>query len=196
MDAVTKGVGAAVPVIEERLGLPAPLSEDGFRYLVFDKFRKAGVDVARIAPEYPHPSESYKSKRAKIDAVIRDANGAPETAIEFKCIREPGALTADAGQLLGDFARLRDFPNVHRFVVYLTDGEMFRYFNNNNRLNWVFSQSEHEISDGNIPSGTKTKTLRKHAGDWRSPVRAQVTGLWDVGNCHRLIVWRIWRVSS
>ncbi len=82
MGAVTQVFGAAVPVIEERLGLlPEFFSEDGFRYLVFDEFRKAGVDVERIAPEYPHPSEPYKSKRAKIDAVILDANGAPETAI-------------------------------------------------------------------------------------------------------------------
>ncbi len=203
MDVVTKGVGAAVPTIERRLELlPQFFREDNFRYLVFDEIRKDGVDVARIAPEYPHPSEPYKSKRAKIDAVILDANRAPETAIEFKYHRKNPNPNSDtphgknAGELLGDFARLRDFPNVHRFVVYLTDGEMFRYFNNNNRLNWIFSQSEHEISDGNIPSGRKTKTLRKHAGDWRSPVRAQVMGRWDVGNCHKLVVWRIWRVSS
>ena len=195
MDAVTKGVGAAVPIIERRLELlPQFFREDNFRYLVFDEFRKAGVDVARIKPEYPHPvKDSYG--RAKIDAVILDEEKvAPETAIEFKCIRESGAITTDAGELLADFARLRDFPNVHRFVALLTDGKLWRYLSNpNNGLNWLFSQSEQEISDGNIPN---TPSLRDSAGDWSSPVRAQVTGMWDVGNDHKLIVWRAWRVET
>ena len=62
MDVVTKGVGTAIPIIEERLGLPAPLSEDGFRYLVFDEFRKAGVDIMRVALEYPHQGIQAETK--------------------------------------------------------------------------------------------------------------------------------------
>ena len=198
MDAVTKGVGAAVPTIERRLELlPEFFSEDNFRYLVFNEIHKDGVDVARVAPEYPHPAEPYKSKRAKIDAVIRDAEGAPETAIEFKCIRKPGALSADAGGLLADFAKLRDFPNVHRFVALLADGKFFQYLNKpSNGLSMLFSPSEQEFSKGKIPCGKGTINLRKHAGDWRSPDRAQVTGRWDVGSGHKLVVWRVWRVSS
>ena len=161
MDVVTKGVGAAVPIIKERLGLPAPLSEDGFRYLVFDEFRKAGVDVARIAPEYPLYVHA-KGVRRRIDAVILNEKGEPETAIEFKCIRKPGAISADAGDLLGDFARLRDFdfPNGDRFVALLTDGKLWRYLNNpNKKINWLLCESEQEISDGKILRGPGFKSL-------------------------------------
>lgn len=191
MDVVTKGISAAVSLIERRLELPAPLSEDNFRYLAFHGLFKAGVDVTRVALEYPHPADS----RAKVDTVILDAKGAPETAIEFKY---HGSIPSNknrprpqsAGALIADFSRLRDFPNVRRFVAYLTDGEMFRYFNNpKNGLNWILAPSEQEISEGNLPN---TKTLREHARNWDSPVRTQVTGSWDVGN-HKLIVWRVWR---
>ena len=195
MDAVTKGVGAAVPIIEERLGLPTPLSEDGFRYLVFDEFRKAGVDVARIAPEYPLDVHA-KGVRPKIDTVILDdAKAAPETAIEFKYIRKHGIPSADAGGLLADFAKLRDFPNVHRFVALLADGKFFQYLNKpSNGLSMLFATSEQEFSEGNIP---KPKALRDKVGSTlSSPVRVQVTGRWDVGSDHKLVVWRAWRVSS
>ena len=198
MDVVTKGVGAAVPLIEERLGLPAPLSEDGFRYLVFDEFRKAGVGVVRVAPEYPHPAEPYKSKRAKIDTVILDATGKPEAAIEFKYHRGNAGggnlpRTMFAGEVIAEFAKLRDFcpdaRHIRRFVMYLTDGEMFRYFNNpNNGLNRLLSPFEQEISDRSLP---RTKTLRRHAGDWGVPARTRVKCVWDVGSNHWLVVWRV-----
>ena len=191
MDVVTKGISAAVSLIERRLEIPAPLSEDNFRYLAFHGLFKAGVDVARVALEYPHPAYS----RAKVDTVILDAKGVPETAIEFKYHRSIPSnrnrpLTMSAGALIADFSKLRDFQNIRRFVAYLTDGEMFRYFNNpKNGLNWILAKSEQEISEGNLPN---TKTLRESAGNWDSPVRTQITGSWDVGK-HKLIVWRVWR---
>ena len=197
MDVVTKGVGAAVPLIERRLGLRASFGVDDFRQMVIRGLHKAGVDAARVKLEYPHPTNSRKGQRT--DAVILDATGKPETAIEFKYHRgipSGGNLprTEFAGQLIADFARLRDFPNVHRFVVYLTDGEMFRYFNRpQNELSWLFSPSEQEISDSNLPS---TPTFRDHAGDWRSPVRMKVARCWDVGNDHKLVVWQVWRVKA
>lgn len=196
MDVVTKGVGAAVPVIERRLELPAPLSEDNFRYLAFHGLFKAGVDVARVALEYPHPEISRE--REKVDTVLLDAKGAPEAAIEFKYHRSNISgdnlpRTRLAGKLIADFARLRDFPNVHRFVVYLTDGEMFGYFRNNNRLSRLFSRSEQEISADKLPNA---KIFRENADDWSFPVRARVTGMWDVGSDHTLIVWRAWRVET
>ena len=163
MDVVTEGVGAAVPLIERRLERRALSSEDKFRRLVIRGLHEVGVDAARVKLEYSHPANSYK----KTDAVILDAKGAPETAIEFKYHRRnPGGTnlnsTGLAGQLIADFARLRDFPDVHRFVVYLTVDEMFQYFNSpKNGLNWLFSRYEQEISDGNIP---RTPTLRERAG--------------------------------
>ena len=191
MDAVTKGVGAAVPIIERRLELlPQFFSEDNFRYLVFNELHKAEVDVVRVSLEHPHPADL----RAKIDTVILDAKGEPETAIEFKyhrnnTISDNLPRTMHAGKLIADFARLRDFPNVHRFIAYLTDDEMFQYFNNpKNGLNWLFSRSEQEISDAKLPSA---KIFRENADDWSFPVRAQVAGRWDVGNDHKLVVWRV-----
>ena len=196
MDVVTKGVGAAIPLIERRLERRAPFGVDDFRQMVIRGLHKAGVDAARVKLEYPHPTNSRKGQRT--DAVILDATGKPETAIEFKYHRgipSGGNLprTEFAGDLIADFARLRDFPNVDRFIAYLTDGEMFRYFNNpSNGLNRLFSASEQEISDGNLPSA---KTFRDRADDWRFPVRTQVAGRWDVGSDHKLVVWQVWRVE-
>lgn len=169
MDAVTQVFGVVVPTIERRLELlPEFFSEDNFRYLVVNEFRKDGVDVARIAPEYPLDVHA-KGVRRKIDTVILDANGKPKTAIEFKCIRNPGAISEDAGDLLGDFARLRDFDFPYgegdRFVAPLTDGELWGYLNNpNKKINWILCESEQEISDGKIPRGPGFKALRKYAG--------------------------------
>ena len=193
MDVVTEGVGAAVPLIERRLKRRASFSEDDFRHLVIRGLHKVGVVTRRVKLEYPHPG----ILRAMVDTVILDAKGAPETAIEFKYHRgipSGGNLprTQLAGQLIADFARLRDFPNVHRFVVYLTDGEMYGYFRNNNRLSRLFSQSEQEISDSNIPS---KPTFRERAGKWQSPVRAQMAECWDVGSGHKLVVWRVWQMG-
>ena len=185
MVVVTKGVGAAVPLLERRLERRVLFSEDNFRRLVIRGLREVGVDAARVKFEYPHPANSRKGQRT--DAVILDANGKPETAIEFKYHRNEPNTTMSAGELIADFAKLRDFRNVQRFVVYLTDREMFRYLNDNG-LDWLFSPSEQEISDSNIP---RTKTVRCYADDWRSPVRAQVAGRWDVGSGHKLIVWRV-----
>lgn len=189
MDAVTQGVGAAIPLIERRLESPAPLSEDGFRYLVFNEFLKAGVDIMRLAPEYPRDAHA-KGVGAKIDIVILDEKGAPETAIQFKHYRNSAAYAADAGRLLADFAKLRDFPNVQRFAAVLADGEMFRYLSNPERgLDRLFSLSEQEFSEGNIP---KTKALRdKVGGALSSPVRTQATGMWKVGYDYMLFVWRV-----
>lgn len=191
MDVVTKGIYAAIPLIERRLGLSGPFSEHNLRHLAFRGLLIASGDSVRM-PVDTHIANS----REKIDAVLRDAKGEMKAAIEFECHRSytsghNRARTKYAGYLLANFARLRDFPYVHdhRFVVYLTDGEMLRYFNNpDNGLDWLFSASEQEISDNNLPN---TPTLRKYAGDWNSPVRTQVTGDWEVGNDHKLVVWRV-----
>ena len=194
MDVVTEGMGAAVPLIERRLGQRAAFSEDDFRHLVIRGLHKVGVGARRVELEYPHPA----ILRAMVDTVILDAKGAPETAIEFKYHRgipSGGNLprTQFAGQLIADFARLRDFPNVHRFVVYLTDGEMFGYFSNNSRLNRLFSRYEQEFSADNLPSA---KVFLENADDWSAPVRTRLAASWDVGNDHTLFVWQVWRVMA
>ena len=94
-----------------------------------------------------------------------------------------------AGELLTDFARLRDFPNVQRYVIYLTDGEMFQYLGNpRNGLYWLLYTKEQEISDANLPN---TATLRRTAGDWSRPALSRMLLNRDVGIDHWLIVWQV-----
>ena len=196
MDVVTEGVGAAIPLLERRLELRTLSNERKFRCLVIQGLHKVGVDAALVELEYSHPTNSRKGQ--KTDAVILDANGVPKTAIEFKYHRKsPNSDTShstDAGKLLADFVKLRDFPNVQRFVVYLTDGEMFRYLTDPKRgLDWLFCPSKQEFSEDNIPT---TKTLRDEVGcALSSPVRTQVAGRWDVGSDHKLVVWQVWRMG-
>lgn len=205
MDAVTQGIGGAIPLLERRLGLAAPFGEDDFRHLAISEIVGAGVDVMWVAQGYPRQEERAtleysqpRDLREKIDAVILDATGKPETAIEFKYHRgnRSGSnlpRTMFAGELIAEFAKLRDFfpkdQQVRRFAMYLTDGEMFRYFNNpNNGLSQLLTPMEQEISDRSLP---RTKTLRRHAGDWRAPVRARVKCVWDLGSNHWLVVWQV-----
>ena len=191
MNALNSAVDTAIPLIERRLEMQAPFSEDNFRYLVFHGLFKSGIDVARMAIEYPRPGNS----REKIDTVILDENGTPQVAIEFKYHRKiPSRAnqprTMKAGELLADFARLRDFPNVQRLMVYLTDDEMLKYFQNpNSGVHWLLNpNNEHEISDANLPN---TATLRRTAGDWTRPALSQTLLNRPVVSDHRLIVWQV-----
>ena len=187
MNALNAAVDTAIPLIERRLEMQAPFSEDNFRYLVFHGLFKSGIDVTRMAIEYPRPGNS----REKIDTLILDENGTPQVAIEFKYHRKiPSRAnqprTMKAGELLADFARLRDFPNVQRLVVYLTDGEMLRYIRN--RIHWLIDLQEQEISNTTIPS---IDTLQAKAGNWSSPALSQMLLNRSVASDHRLIVWQV-----
>ena len=187
MNALNAAVDTAIPLIERRLEMQAPFSEDNFRYLVFHGLFKSGIDVARMVLEYPRPGNS----REKIDTVILDENGTPQIAIEFKYHRKiPSShnqpRTMKAGELLADFARLRDFPNVQRLVVYLTDGEMLRYIRN--RIHWLIDLQEQEISNTKIPN---IDTLQAKAGNWSRPALSQMLLNRPVASDHRLIVWQV-----
>lgn len=194
MNALNVAVDTAIPLIKRRLEMQAqvPFSEDNFRYLVFHGLFKSGIDVTRIVLEYPRPGNS----REKIDTVILDENGTPQVAIEFKYHRRspnPKSATThseNAGKLLKDFARLRDFPNVQRLVMYLTDDEMLNYFKKPGRgLQWILEpKNEQEISDAKIPDIDK---LRAKAGDWTRPALSQMLLNRPVASDHRLIVWQV-----
>lgn len=191
MNALNAAVDTAIPLIERRLEMQVPFSEDNFRYLVFHGLFKSGIDVARMALEYPRPGNS----REKIDTVILDENGTPQVAIEFKYHRKiPSRAnqprTMKAGELLADFARLRDFPNVQRLVMYLTDDEMLNYFKKPGRgLQWILEpKNEQEISGAKIPN---IDTLQAKAGDWSRPALSQTLLDRVVGSDHRLIVWQV-----
>ena len=191
MNALNAAVDTAIPLIERRLEMQAPFSEDALRRLVLDELAKSGIPAMRLEMEYPHPN----IPGARVDAVILDGNRTPQAAIEFKYHRKiPSShnqpRTMNAGELLADFARLRDFPNVQRLVVYLTDDEMLKYFQNpNSGVHWLLNPNkEHEISDANLPN---TATLRRTAGDWTRPALSQMLLNRPVASDHRLIVWQV-----
>lgn len=194
MDVVSTGIFAAIPLIEQRLKIQAYFSEDNFRYLVFHGLFKSGIDITKVALEYPHPQDQGKNQGKKIDTVLLDENGKPKTAIEFKYHRRnnssAGDSTGSAGELLADFAKLRDFSAVQCFVVYLTAEKMLRYFQNpENGLSWILDPwNEQEISKSKVHS---TDTSRDEAGDWSRPALSQMLLNRPVASDHQLIVWQV-----
>ena len=190
MNALNAAVDTAIPLIERRLKMQASFNEDTLRRLVLDRLVNSGIPAMRLKTEYPHP----KIQGKRVDTVILDGDRTPQVAIEFKYHRKiPSShnqpRTMKAGELLTDFARLRDFPNVQRYMIYLTDVEMLRYLGNpRNGLYWLLYTKEQEISDANLPN---TATLRRTAGDWTRPALSQTLLNRDVGIDHRLIVWQV-----
>ncbi len=192
MNTLNSAINMAVPLIEQSLEMSMPLNEDLFRRMVLDELVKLENPATRSETEYPHPN----IPGARVDAAILDGNGTPQTAIEFKYHRRnpnPKSATThseNAGELLNDFARLRDFPNVQRFVMYLTDDEMLNYFKKPGRgLQWILEpKNEQEISGSKIPD---IKTLRAKAGDWSRPALSQMLLNLPVASDHRLIVWQV-----
>ena len=192
MNTLNSAINAIIPHIEQYLGMPMPLNETLFRRMVLDELVKLGSPAMRSETEYPHPN----IPGARVDAAILDGNRMPLAAIEFKYHRRspnPNSATThseNAGELLKDFARLRDFPNVQRLVVYLTDDEMLNYFKKPGRgLQWILEpKNEQEISGAKIPD---IKTLRAKAGDWTRPALSQMLLNRPVASDHRLIVWQV-----
>ena len=190
MNALNAAIDTAIPLIERRLEMQAPFSEDALRRVVLDGLVNSGIPAMQLKTEYPHPN----IPGARVDAAILDGNRTPQAAIEFKYHRRiPSShnqpRTMKAGELLTDFARLRDFPNVQRYMIYLTDGEMLRYLGNLcNGLYWLLYTKEQEISDANLPN---TATLRRTAGDWSRPALSQMLLNRTVISGHRLIVWQV-----
>lgn len=191
MNRIIEGVRLATPVIKQRLRTPIPFNEDTFRYFIFDGLIRSGMDILQLVLEYPSSEDS----REKIDTVVLNDKGVPEIAIEFKYHRRNPSRknlprTMSAGELLADFAKLREFSRVRRIVVYLTDGEMLQYFDNSqNGLSMLLDPNEDsEISNSTLPT---TKTLREYAGDWARPVRLSMIARCDLGNDHTLMAWQV-----
>lgn len=53
MNALNAAVDAAIPLIERRLEMQAPFSEDALRRLVLDELDKSGIPAMRLETEYP-----------------------------------------------------------------------------------------------------------------------------------------------
>lgn len=191
MNALNAAVDTAIPLIERRLKMQASFNEDTLRRLVLDRLVNSGIPAMRLKTEYPHP----KIQGKRVDTVILDGDRTPQVAIEFKYHRKIPSRTnqprtMNAAELLADFAKSRDFPDVERFVVYLTDGEMLQYLQKpRNGLAWLlYTSREQEISISNIPD---CKTYRRYAGDWSRPALSQMLLNRPVTSDHRLIVWQV-----
>lgn len=207
-DAVVKAAEVASTLISHdlkqvtrarELGREILYCEDMLRYRVFSALPECGIDPDRLTLEHPHPNLPGNKK---VDTVIlrgddlARGNIVPETAIEFKYHHKHAKSSVvpamNAGQLLKDFARLRDFAGVNRYVVYLTDDRMIRYFQNPSKdLTWLLDTLDGRVvSSACIPD---KKTLRRYAGDWSRSARLRMMRKpWDVGNKHKLIVWQVW----
>lgn len=202
-DALVKAADAARDCIKRGLEQGALVDEGALRFIMLCNLAKGGIAKSRLKAEYSHP----KIDKAKVDLVILgdkpDDEPAPEIVVEFKYHHKPdghsSAVTEQAGQLLADFARLRRFPNIQRYVVYLTDGEMPGYYQ---RKGWPMllpPQEERIISKADFCGKAKTlrnkaNVLHNNAGacDWWHPIRLRMRAHWNVGSGHTLIVWQVW----
>lgn len=111
-------------------------TEDSIRYTFFHSLVElGGISPSQMILEQPHP----KIPRAEIDAFVPDE----KLVFEFKYDRTiPSGKNLPrpmkAGKTFADLFRLSTFvtgENLRRFFVYVTDGEMFSYYQNkNNRL--------------------------------------------------------------
>lgn len=107
-------------------GFAELLTEDSVRFCAARTLVEAGVDVAELRVEAPHPV----LKGSRIDLLI--GRGQPAALIEFKYPREPNpanaAWTMTLGEVLKDFYRLATYPGpVGRVFVYVESDHLRRY---------------------------------------------------------------------
>jgi hypothetical protein len=114
-------------LLQERLENDHQMTEDTLRYTMFLAIVQAGkIHHTRIALEVKR-----ENGRNKIDCVVMSANNRAEiAAFEFKYHRKVNnkARTSNAGKLFNDIFRLSDLSCHRRYVVYLSDDVMVKYF--------------------------------------------------------------------
>ena len=185
--------------LNRALTAPTPKSEDLVRYVFFQSLVASGVEVHRFAFEYPHPV----IERAMVDTVLIDEQGDPCVALEVKYHRAnssgaPLASPQSAGMLVHDMARLAVFTpaNAERVLLYVTDREMARYFNNpNNGLRWVTGLEPGEtetLNDGDFDQ--RSDTFRKAVGPWPGPVSVRALHASDLMAGHMARLYKIERL--
>jgi hypothetical protein len=130
-------------LLEERFAKGIYTTEDSIRYLFFSSLlTHGGLTPNEIILEYPHPSFAGKA----VDTYVLPADGREGLVAEFKYDRRiPSAKrkprSQQAGKVFADIGRLArfDIPDetIRRYLIYVTDGEMQRYFRNtHNGLEW------------------------------------------------------------
>lgn len=151
-------------------------NEDSVRYLFFhclNKYMK--IEPNEIVLEYPYEN----IKGAKLDTFIPPKKGRGGYAFEFKFDRKNvnsrnSPRSMQAGKVFADIFRLNMFnvKNIRKYLIYVTDSEMKKYFNNKNNGLYDFYNLEvgnkFEINMEYISD--KSNTFIKNAGNYAAPV--------------------------
>lgn len=124
--------------LAKRIESKQHLTEDSVRYSFFcAAIETTDIRQHEIILELPHPDkENFKDK--EIDTHVLASGSRPEVYIEFKFHRKSKKSNSSsprplkAGSLFKDFSRLSSIKTPRRrcFVIYLTDDEMSKYFEN------------------------------------------------------------------
>jgi hypothetical protein len=124
--------------LAERIKSTQHLTEDSVRYSFFcAAIETTDIKQHEIILELPHPDKgNFKGK--EIDTHVLASDSRPEVYIEFKFHRRSKKSNSSsprplkAGSLFKDFSRLSSIKTLSRrcFVIYLTDDEMSKYFEN------------------------------------------------------------------
>lgn len=158
--------------LEERFTNEIYTNEDSIRYLFFSSLlAHAEISPNEIVLEYPHPSFARKA----VDTYIPPAHGREGMVAEFKYDRNVSGernkpRSQQAGQIFADIGRLACFSitdeTIRRYLIYVTDGEMQRYFRNaQNGLEWFLDAEigREMLLDPDQLNGLSA-TFRKNAG--------------------------------
>ncbi|KUK70244.1 MAG: Uncharacterized protein XD88_0773 [Methanocalculus sp. 52_23] len=159
--------------LKERFIKGIHTTEDSIRYLFFSSLlTHGGLTPNEIIIEYPHPSFAGKA----VDTYVLPAIGREGMVAEFKYDRRiPSAKrkprSQQAGKIFADIGRLArfDVPDVkiRRYLIYVTDGEMQRYFRNtHNGLEWFLdAEIGREVPLDPDQLNGLSVTFRRNAGE-------------------------------
>jgi len=159
-------------LLEKRFSDEIYTNEDCIRYLFFSSLlTHTEISPNEIVLEYPHPSFARKA----VDTYIPPAQGREGMVAEFKYDRNVSSernksRSRQAGQIFADIGRLACFSitdkAIRRYLIYVTDGEMQRYFRNpQNGLDWFLDAEigcEMLLDPGRLNG--LSATFRKNAG--------------------------------
>lgn len=155
--------------LKERLASKQHLTEDSVRYsFFFAALDTTNIKQHEIVLELPHPAFEKK----EIDTYVLPAEGRAAYYIEFKFHRVSNSSSPKpqkAGSLFKDFGRLSTVRSdgARCLVVYLTDGEMAKYFDKHQAAYsdfWSKPVGGSFCYDDDFLSKTRN-TVRKVCGD-------------------------------
>lgn len=173
------------------LGFGRLLTEDAVRFCVARALVAAGVDVARLRVDAPHPA----LKGSRIDLLV--GHPSPVALVELKFPREPNpaaaAWTMALGEVLKDFYRLAAYPGeVDRIFVYVETDRLHAYMAGANRRYGVNLDADTIVLHPGIIKGLPvTATSIIGAGSIERSVTARRQVLVTIDDSLRLAVYQV-----